>query len=147
MFSSSFLLLCAFCVLGLPQDVHGIKAKPPTLPSIRCVRKETFNDELAHITAEERNAPTKSTELFIKAGIDKCIPFSFIKSAGPVLISAFCAAAIMYPMDLIRALQMANAGSGEKLGTLQLLDNFRKIHGFQGFFTQGLVPELARSTW
>jgi hypothetical protein len=51
----------------------------------------------------------------------------------------------MYPLDLVRALQMANAGSKET--TLQLLSNFKKTHGVQGFFTQGLAPELARATW
>lgn len=54
----------------------------------------------------------------------------------------------MYPVDLVRALQMSNAGgSGLKLTTMQLLSNFRKAHGMKGFFTQGLAPELARSTW
>jgi hypothetical protein len=42
---------------------------------------------------------------------------------------------------------MANAGSGVKLTTVQLLSNFRKAHGIKGFFTQGLAPELARATW
>jgi len=51
----------------------------------------------------------------------------------------------MYPLDLVRALQMANAGS--KLTTRELLSNFQSVHGLQGFFTQGLVPEIARSTW
>jgi hypothetical protein len=51
----------------------------------------------------------------------------------------------MYPLDLVRALQMANAGSG--LTTSELLSNFQRAHGWKGFFTQGLVPELARSTW
>jgi len=40
---------------------------------------------------------------------------------------------------------MANAGA--KMSTAELLSNFRKAHGYTGFFTQGLVPELARSTW
>jgi solute carrier family 25 2-oxodicarboxylate transporter 21 len=65
----------------------------------------------------------------------------------PVLFAAFSAAAVMYPVDLVRALAMANSGSGTKLTTTQLLSNFRRAHGVQGFFTQGLVPELARSTW
>lgn len=68
-----------------------------------------------------------------------------LKKVLPILASAFCAAAIMYPLDLVRALQMANAGSG--LTTGQLLSNFHKAHGLKGFFTQGLAPELARSTW
>lgn len=70
-----------------------------------------------------------------------------LRQLGPILASAFVVAALMYPLDLVRALQMANASSGIKLSTGQLLDNFRKIHGIQGFFTQGLAPELARSTW
>lgn len=68
---------------------------------------------------------------------------------GPILASAFCTAAIMYPVDLVRALQMANSGAvgAAKLTTVQLLSNFRAQHGLKGFFTQGLAPELARSTW
>ena len=69
-------------------------------------------------------------------------------SLAPILASTLCAAAIMYPIDLVRALQMANAGSvGAKLTTMQLLSKFRAAHGIKGFFTQGLAPELARSTW
>jgi len=65
----------------------------------------------------------------------------------PVLAAAATAAAVMYPVDLVRALAMANSGSGTKLTTMQLLSNFRRAHGIQGFFSQGLTPELARSTW
>eukprot|EP01041_Mallomonas_annulata_P010646 gene10646-22226_t len=72
---------------------------------------------------------------------------SAFKTLAPILAASFCAAAIMYPLDLVRALQMANSGSGTKLTTLQLLSNFKSTHGWQGFFTQGLVPELARATW
>jgi hypothetical protein len=71
--------------------------------------------------------------------------FSTFRSMLPILCSAFTAAAIMYPLDLVRALQMANAGSG--CTTSELLSNFQRAHGWKGFFTQGLVPELARSTW
>lgn len=78
----------------------------------------------------------------------KCNTFkATVKKIGPTLAAAFCAAAIMYPFDLVKALQMANANSGTKLSTVTLLNNFRKVHGISGFFTQGLAPELARSTW
>lgn len=70
-----------------------------------------------------------------------------IKTLGPVLASSFCAAALMYPADLVRALQMANAGSGLNLSTKQLLVNFKNAHGYKGFFTQGLVPEVIKATW
>ena len=43
----------------------------------------------------------------------------------------------------IRALQMANANSGLKRTTAQLLGNFRKAHGYSGFFTQGLGESTA----
>jgi hypothetical protein len=52
------------------------------------------------------------------------------RSLLPILASAFCAAAIMYPLDLVRALQMANAGAG--LSTRELLANFHKAHGIKG---------------
>ena len=45
-------------------------------------------------------------------------------------------------------LQMADSGSGAaRKTTAQLLSNFKATHGFSGFFTQGLAPELVRSTW
>ena len=146
MVSYSLALLCVLYVLGIQQNVHGIKTKPPIL-AVRGAGMSRSKDELAHITDDSTNKHFIRSKLFVKAGIDNFSSSSFIKSAGPVLLSAFCAAAIMYPMDLIRALQMANAGSGEKLSTLHLLQNFQKVHGFKGFFTQGLAPELARSTW
>jgi len=70
-----------------------------------------------------------------------------LKPLVTVAVASFCAAAIMYPVDLVRALQMANAGSGVKQSTLELLSAFQKTHGTRGFFTQGLGPELARATW
>lgn len=51
-----------------------------------------------------------------------------LKQILPILASAFCAAAIMYPLDVVRSLQMANAGSG--LTTKELLVNFHKAHAF-----------------
>lgn len=67
------------------------------------------------------------------------------QTLAPVLCAAFTAAAVLYPLDLIRALKMANAANQKPSGVL--LQNFVKIHGLQGFFTQGLAPELGRSTW
>ena len=65
----------------------------------------------------------------------------------PVLAASFCVAVIMYPLDILRVLQMANAGSGSRLTTIQLLTKFKNTYGCQGFFTQGLVPEIVRATW
>ncbi len=90
-------------------------------------------------------ATTEESETAAASGWKNSKLRQTLKKVLPILASAFCAAAIMYPLDLVRALQMANAGSG--LTTGQLLSNFHKAHGLKGFFTQGLAPELARSTW
>ena len=70
---------------------------------------------------------------------------SLIKKLGPVLSSSFFATALIYPLDIVRSLAMAN--TMEKLSTAQLLNNFRKVYGIQGFFKQGLIPELTKGTW
>jgi solute carrier family 25 2-oxodicarboxylate transporter 21 len=95
---------------------------------------------------------TSLADIVSKADIkDDCKPLSrrvkLVRAIGPILASAFCVAAIMYPLDLVRALQMENAGSAVKLSTLQLLNNFKEVHGIKGFFVQGLVPELVKSTY
>jgi len=87
----------------------------------------------------------KRDESYVAIASTKDQKSSAFKTLTPILAASFCAAAIMYPLDLVRALQMANAGT--KQTTLQLLTNFRNTHGWAGFFTQGLVPELARATW
>ena len=91
---------------------------------------------IAAATTTSKNVPAKNAA-----------KKSILARLAPVLCASFCAAAIMYPLDLVRALQMANAGSGTKLTTIQLLTNFKNTYGVQGFFTQGLAPELARATW
>jgi solute carrier family 25 2-oxodicarboxylate transporter 21 len=70
---------------------------------------------------------------------------SLLKQLGPVLCSSFFATAMIYPLDIVRSLTMAN--TMEKLSTAQLLNNFRKVYGIQGFFKQGLIPELTKGTW
>ncbi len=106
-------------------------------------RLATFHDKPL-FTEDQRN--NGDSAVVVAADVSNKKDFkSTLRSMLPILCSAFTAAAIMYPLDLVRALQMANAGSG--LTTGELLANFQKSHGWQGFFTQGLVPELARSTW
>ena len=47
----------------------------------------------------------------------------------------------MYPLDLVRALQMADSGSGGVKKTVgQLLGTFKDTYGVQGFFTQVHPP-------
>lgn len=55
-------------------------------------------------------------------------------------ITAFC----MYPVDIVRALVMAQA-SGTKSSVPTLVKNFYKTHGALGFIKQGLGPEMARA--
>ena len=69
-----------------------------------------------------------------------------MKEIPPILAAAFTAAAVMYPVDLLRSLKMANAG-GPPMSTLQLVSEFKNNFGISGFFTQGLVPEVSRATW
>jgi len=113
-------------VLSLLAIVHGI-----SIPKNRLVTSAARyrNDELAIIGKDNAIVAKKS----------------LLKVIGPALASSFVAATLMYPFDLIRALSMANAGSS--LTTMELLKNFKKIHGYQGFFTQGLVPEVVKATW
>lgn len=148
MISSSFYLcLCAFFLLLSPWVAEGALF----LPSFRSAalamsNSNRVNRQCADILAsaavidpsQKAVATTPATALPPKKK-------STWRSILPILCSAFCAAAIMYPVDLVRALQMANAGMG--LTTKELLVNFHKAHGLKGFFTQGLAPELARSTW
>ena len=74
---------------------------------------------------------------------------SLLKVIGPTLASSFVAAALMYPFDLIRALSMANAGSS--LTTVELLRNFKNIHGkllthsFTYLFTHPLTHCIAQA--
>jgi solute carrier family 25 2-oxodicarboxylate transporter 21 len=122
--SCTFLILLV--VLALLAVVNGI-----SIPKNRLITpsKRYQKDELAIVCQENAVVAKKS----------------LLKVIGPTLASSFVAAALMYPFDLIRALSMANAGSS--LTTIELLRNFKNIHGYKGFFTQGLVPEVVKATW
>merc|ERR1711972_1154714 len=49
---------------------------------------------------------------------------------------------IMYPVDVVRAICMANPGTGAG----EALSGFLKAHGMMGFVKQGLVAEVTRAT-
>merc|ERR1711972_718631 len=49
---------------------------------------------------------------------------------------------IMYPVDVVRAICMANPGTGAG----EALSGFLKAHGVMGFVKQGLVAEVTRAT-
>ena len=50
----------------------------------------------------------------------------------------------MYPVDIVRALVMAQA-SGQKASVGTLVRNFYQAHGAIGFLKQGLGAEMARA--
>lgn len=65
----------------------------------------------------------------------------------PALAASFCTAAILYPLELLNALKMANVGSNaDTLSTWGLIGHVRELHGVMGFFLQGVVPHIIRST-
>lgn len=79
-------------------------------------------------------------------------------SVYAVLASAFIVAVLLYPLDVIRALQMASVSSptstsaadGKILGTasvVSIVKAFVADHGVAGLFKQGLLPEVLRATW
>lgn len=67
---------------------------------------------------------------------------SRLKTLLPITSAALVTAAVMYPVDVLRALKMASAS-----GTGYTIGEFIKIHGLKGVMTQGLVPEITRATW
>ena len=50
---------------------------------------------------------------------------ALVRTLGPVLAASFSAAAILYPLDLIRALQMSHAADPKPV--MVLLQNFAKV--------------------
>ena len=67
-------------------------------------------------------------------------------SLPPVTAAAVTVAVTMYPVDIVRALVMAQA-SGKQTGVGELVGQFYKTHGLGGFLKQGLGPEMVRATF
>jgi hypothetical protein len=59
----------------------------------------------------------------------------------PLTAAAVSTAAIMYPVDVARALKMSSAG-----GPAVSIADFYKSHGLKGFVSQGVIPELVKSS-
>jgi len=59
----------------------------------------------------------------------------------PLTAAAVSTAGIMYPVDVARALKMSSAG-----GPAFSLTDFYKSHGLKGFVSQGVIPELVKSS-
>ena len=72
-----------------------------------------------HITAAAEEAQiVAAAERMAKAK-------ALARSLGPVLCASFTAAAVLYPLDLIRALQMSTAADPKPV--MVLLKNFAKV--------------------
>lgn len=67
---------------------------------------------------------------------------SRLQTLMPISAAALVTAAVMYPVDVLRALKMASA-----TGPGYTISEFIKIHGMKGVMTQGLGPEITRATW
>jgi solute carrier family 25 2-oxodicarboxylate transporter 21 len=60
----------------------------------------------------------------------------------PVTAGAFVVSLVMYPVDVVRAICMANPGTGAG----EALSGFLATHGPMGFVRQGLVAEVTRAS-
>lgn len=70
---------------------------------------------------------------------------SAFNSLPPVTAAAVTVAFVMYPVDIVRALVMAQAG-GQKQSVGQAVRGFYQAHGLMGFIKQGVGAEMARAT-
>merc|ERR1719266_1999222 len=60
----------------------------------------------------------------------------------PITAGALVTSVVMYPVDVVRAICMANPGTGAG----EALSGFLKAHGVMGFVKQGLVAEVTRAS-
>jgi len=72
---------------------------------------------------------------------------SVFAALPPITCGALSTATLMYPVDLVRALKMSAAASGQAGSTMDLLRAFHAQHGMKGFATQGVIPEMLRATY
>ncbi|GAB5358010.1 hypothetical protein AAMO2058_000422200 [Amorphochlora amoebiformis] len=70
-------------------------------------------------------------------------PQSAFASLPPITGAAVVTSVAMYPADVIRAICMANPGTGPA----SALKGFVQAHGMAGFVKQGLAAEIARASF
>ena len=64
-----------------------------------------------------------------------------------VLLASLISAAVLYRLDVCRALQMASVASSEATSTGVLLRSFVDTHGPGAALTKGVTAELIKATW
>lgn len=111
---------------------------PATIPAI----KSRGGSLVASRAPPSPAAVTAAANPLPSVAVDAAKPVLF-----PALAASFCTAALLYPLELLNALKMAGVGGGTSvLSTRELIAHFKEAHGVLGFFLQGLVPHVARST-
>ncbi|GBG34672.1 Phosphate carrier protein, mitochondrial [Hondaea fermentalgiana] len=76
------------------------------------------------------------------AGVRAYSAQSAASTLAPLTAAAVSTAVIMYPVDVMRALTMASAGTKEGFSVTA---HYQK-HGVKGFVSKGVLPEIAKST-
>ena len=69
------------------------------------------------------------------------------KVLGPISGGCALTAAVMYPLDVVRALRMAAASDAGSKSAASLVRGFVQTHGAMGLLRQGALPEVLRATW
>eukprot|EP00512_Aurantiochytrium_limacinum_P002659 CAMPEP_0171498282 /NCGR_PEP_ID=MMETSP0958-20121227/7760_1 /TAXON_ID=87120 /ORGANISM="Aurantiochytrium limacinum, Strain ATCCMYA-1381" /LENGTH=338 /DNA_ID=CAMNT_0012032657 /DNA_START=9 /DNA_END=1025 /DNA_ORIENTATION=- len=67
---------------------------------------------------------------------------SAVATLAPLTSAAVATAVLMYPVDVMRALTMASAGSKEPFS----VGAYYRKFGVKGFVSKGVLPEIAKST-
>ena len=84
-------------------------------------------------TTSSPSLPSPKLSISARGGATKPASQSPFKQIPPILAAAFFCAAIMYPVDLLRSLKMANVGSGKSTG--QLVSEFHQTFGVSRLYS------------
>jgi hypothetical protein len=115
-FAVLLLLVLATCC----ESIHfGNRAAFGAVARVSHSELSVRRKEDIHITAAAEEAQiVAAAERMAKAK-------ALARTLGPVLCASFTAAAVLYPLDLIRALQMSTAADPKPV--MVLLKNFAKV--------------------
>ena len=88
------------------------------------------------------NMQTQRVQAFSAAAAPPAKKASSGSTLLPLTLAAVTTAAVMYPVDVCRALSMSSAGSGEAFSVTK----YYSQHGAAGFVSKGVVPEIIKSS-